>query len=535
MKKYSTAGILIALFLLLTACNVNENSKTVQTETKFEESYHERTESYSANFDTMRKQGNGFTLNIATSIFSEDEAEDYFEKLESDFEKLEPQDENPNVDIYIVEITVTEKAQVEKNEVYLTKNEMENGDYKRCLVQAYYEIESLWQSVGLGEYLLGEGEIYKEKLQEYYNKEENMNTLTLFPAYFVEEFADEDTIWQAEQTATSLTSYVVENYGLKEFLQNGEKSSYRKEWLKSIEAEGEYPWTDDDMQDIREMTYSISRLNPLMITIDNWTMYFEKTDWLDTPEKVFLFVQDSMAGYHLLQEKIENCKIGEIKSVAQALEEKKEIHFKNTNEAVSVTTDNKIYLSHGYNIWHEMIHTIVKRTDKDSTWLCEGLAEYLSRSIQADSVYVGKEWRNDTYSYITTTEDWETEESMEYKQHVLEIYMENAAFPTNENEVDLMLFYEAMVKAKIEYSDLESKIPLADVPIAEYAGTSIDGISIATDGNALSYVEAYSFVKYLSQEYGEKKVAQVFVGELTFQEAFENDYAGEYIKWRKSL
>lgn len=223
----------------------------------------------------------------------------------------------------------------------------------------------------------------------------------------------------------------------------------------------------------------------------------------------------------------------EVSNVSDAFEQNKNVYLKSANGSYTYAEKGDIYISHGYDIWHEMVHALAAPGEKNLFWLGEGAAEYFSRPIQAESTYVGEDWRATAYRYLTEQEDWETEETLEFKQHVIDVYMEFASFPQKEDELDLMLFYEAVVKTKLEYEDLMSGAPFIDTPAGKYAGIDTEGFDKALDGNSMTYVETYSFVNYLVEQYGEKKVVQVLVGEKSFEEAFGAEYTEEYVKWKE--
>ncbi len=531
-RKY---GFMAAVFVV--ACSMLMGCQQKETDTPekivFEENYHQSSERYLANFETMCCEGKGFSLEIAGSIFEEKEGQKIFEKLEGDFEKLQSKEDAPQLKIYVVEAMIEGVPQIEENEIYVTQENISDGEYKRCLVQTYYDTTSLWQSIGLAGYLLEEGEDNTENLKQYYGDTAHMGMLTFFPSYFVSEFADEETIEMAENTAISVTEFLVKKYGMDEFLQNGEKASYKEEWLQSIGGKETYPWTDEDFANMGEMTSHSSVNNPLVVTVENWNFYLEKTDWLETPEDALWFVKDSIDGYAVLKEEMKEEGVLEASQVAEAFEQSKNVYLKSANGSYTYADKGDIYISHGYDIWHEMVHALAAPGEKNLFWFGEGVAEYFSRPIQAESAYVGQDWRETSYRYLTEQEDWETEETLEFKQHVIDAYMEAASFPQKEEELDLMLFYESVVKTKLAYEDLLSGAPFIDTPSGKYAGMDTDELDKASNGNAMTYVESYAFVTYLAEQYGEKKVVQALVGELSFEEAFGADYAEEYVKWNE--
>lgn len=110
-------------------------------------------------------------------------------------------------------------------------------EYQPYLVQASLLIKNMWQSVGLANYLFQEKDEQinsVEELVNYYNKEENITTLSLLPSYFIEAFADENTIQIARQTSYLLTEYIIDTYGMEKFVLTDNLGQYRKKWLESL-------------------------------------------------------------------------------------------------------------------------------------------------------------------------------------------------------------------------------------------------------------------------------------------------------------
>lgn len=538
--------IMIAVFLFNGCGTVGEQTdakSSIDESEPFMEGKHPRTETYAAEFDTMCKNYESLTVQIAADIFEEDSGEAIYEQVQSDYCLLleAVKDMEPELTVYVVEQTIDGKPQVFENELFCSKDDIESGAYRTYLAKSCLRLHSMWQCIGLSDALfLSEEEknqIDTDKLREYYSDSENKNTMSLFPSYFVEEFADEETRTAAEDTAYLLTQYILDNHGLDEYLMNGENVAYRNEWLDSIGVEEALPWTNEDMQNISNIDFTITAYQPLIVTIDTWNFYLEPTDWLVTAEDAYLFVKDSMDGYPLLLQKFKDCGIDDIPVVAENLKKDKTIRLKNSTSTYSNAGQSTVTIRHPYDIWHEMVHVLIPLAlQNKNTWLNEGLAEYFSRPIQAQSAHNSAEWREAVFAYLTDEDaEWETEGMLSFKEHMIQLYEKQmGGLPAKAEEVDTAFFYDMLAKSKALKRDVEAGMPIADLPSYAHGYKSNDSTSPEEVASALSYVEAYLFVQYLIEKYGAESVITLTAGH-SFETAFGSSYQEEYLEWQDSL
>ena len=237
MKRAVTILLIISQLLIFSSCDQNT--------TAFTESNHPRSESYNATFDTMCKTEGNLTVHIAEEVYEEKNADKVFQQIKEDYDKVikvTGQKENP-VTVYIVSKTIVGKVYCTENEIYCTTSDLETEDFRKYLVKETLNVTDMWQCIGLRDFIFENKSktLDIDELKKYYSNSEHINTLSMFPAYFIEEFADEDTRKVANTTADLLTQCIIKEKGIEEYLNNGNSREYRSQWMKSIGIDEKYP------------------------------------------------------------------------------------------------------------------------------------------------------------------------------------------------------------------------------------------------------------------------------------------------------
>lgn len=526
--------------MVLSGCQKTE----AESQEPFVGSIHPRTENYTAEFDTMSKSSGNLTVQIVTDIYEETLGESLFNQIQSDYQILAEKAEltEQELTVYVVEQTIAGKPQVIENEVFCSREDIESGAYRTYLVKACLKLRSMWQCVGLGDVLFLAGEEEKqidmEALQQYYSNSENSNTLSLFPAYFIEDFTDAETKKIAEDTAVLLTQHVLETYGREEYLSNGNDVHYRNEWLEAIGVNEKIPWANEDMEYLNYMDFTITVYEPLIVTAGVCTFYLEPTYWLVTAEDAFLFVKDTMEGYERLMEVFESYGVDQMDVTAELLKMEKSIHLKESSTGTSYASQSQIYLQGPGDVWHELIHTLIPPSSQsEKKWMGEGIADFFSRPIQFQSSFNDREWKGKAFDYLTNDlkEEWITADMHIFQNLVINYYQKNAELPMKEDEVNSLLFYEALAKVRVLNPEVESGWPVIDAPITARGYKGAAEYSPEKDGNALSYAESYLFIKYLVEKYGMESVVTVTTSAQSFETVFGNSYENEYQEWQTIL
>ena len=74
----------------------------------------------------------------------------------------------------------------------------------------------------------------------YYADEDHLSVLSLFAAYFIDDFTNRETVEMAECTAGEFVGYLLENGGLDRVIASPFSESDRNEWLRAIDVAAEY-------------------------------------------------------------------------------------------------------------------------------------------------------------------------------------------------------------------------------------------------------------------------------------------------------
>ncbi len=546
MRRYRIILLTIILAITFAGCSIKKSDLAeASVEEPFVEASHSRTNEYPAEFDTMSKKSGGLTVQIASDIFEEAESEVIFSQISGDYQCLKEGAECPqkNITIYVVEQTIVGKPQVIGEEVFCSIEDVENGAYRMYLIKACMDMHSMWKCVGLSDVLFltedQKSQIDTARLQEYYESDENMNAMSLFPSYFSEKFCSADEIRMAEETACLLSQYIIDNYGMNEYLSNGDDVAYRIDWLKSIGVEENLPWDDDDIENVTEIDFSSSVNAPLILTIDHWNFYMSQTDWLVTAEDAYLFVKDTMDGYQLLKDELEKYGIAQTEMILEAQNADKAIHLKNSTTKASQTKGYTIYLNSPSNVWHEMVHALMPDLLKSKNyWVSEGIAEFLSRPIVEWSKVNGAEWKEIALTYLISTseeqKEW-SEERQRFWNMVVEEYQKTEQIPALAEEVDSLLFYEIFATKKALNHDMETGWSAADYSLGQHVIRSADNLPVETDGNALSYMEAYLMIQYLVEKYDMESIVEFGTEAADFEMIFGVGYEQEYKEWYATL
>ena len=503
--------LLLLLVVMLIGCT--------QKKISFQNGSHEREEGYAAVFQTKYKESDNITLHIQSNIFTEELAGELDQIVSNDYNVIKKASggiEQP-ITIYVVKETITGNPQVVDNKVFCSVAHIKAREYQSYLVQASLPIKNMWQSVGLENYLFQEkGEQINsvEELSNYYKNEENLTTLSLVPAYFMEKFVDENTSKIAYQTSYLLTEYILNTYGIEKFISTDNLKIYRQEWLESIDVtvslEDLNCFTDN-------MCYELENKVPLTMIYENFTFYFEPVDWLSDADDIYDLLVSWKEGYDLMITKLETEEPEAFELIKERMNEPIYINLSDySSKYTCAAYDNSIYLIRKRDIYHEIVHILLP-VNKEIQWMYEGTAEYISRSIR--SIFEGEEEKQGAYEVVINSGKYEVETEADKKlcDYVSQYYLERASKPKEVKEVDGNLVQEATGTFTLTYPEIKVTEPFATAKDVIWHDDD------RTKGNWLTYPEAQVVVTYLADEYGFETVIKVLKGMITFEEAFGAD------------
>ncbi len=486
-------ALILSTGLIGTACNRNY----------YEEGRLESVEGYGYITANVLSQNN-ITLHVENKIETSKEVIDgIYSIIENDYAVLQNTwKRNTEINIYVIAddyiLGKNHGAYLHGN-IICNPDIIENGNYKLYLTAAFLKTTEPWKQYAALHYVFEE-HAEEFHLSEYYSDQSNLLSLTLFPAYFNENFSDERTIEIARQTACRFGKYVLETYGLKKFL-SANLTDYRQEWLNEIGCQQQFHLSLDlSWLDGAEYSQQF-RQYPLIITTKNRCYYLDSfyherpTASFHTAERALYHLSE---GYRECVKALEYLQQHAPKSypaIAEKFQNKLEYYISDNQIKTCCDVDNQtIYLLDPSEYVHETAHAItLSQSPTDGAWLGEGVAEYISRFVSTHNSDINHRF----FSSFTSTEL-----SGSLKAFVNEVNARYMGLGGKFDDVavfDFALMAETIgtvTLAKPQYKS-EIQFPYAVNSIAHSYHTSSN-----KDGNQLTYPEAYAFTKYLIDEYG---------------------------------
>ena len=476
---------------------------------------------------------NNISLHIENEVETSKEAiEEIFDIIQSDYDTLQNiWNKKTKIKIYVIDdpyiLGANHGAYINGN-IICNLDIINDGSYKLFLTAAYLNTTETWKQYAACQYAFSWDDTEDIDFKDYYADDENLLSLTLFTAYFNENFSDKETIGIAKQTAYSFGNFVLTKYNLKKFLAT-DLLQYRQEWLDSINCNQRFDvpfdlsWLDGAQYSQKFLQY------PIVITTSNRAYYLgayyneRPSASFDTPERVL---------YHLSQGYSECLKIfdyikinapNNYSAASKKFKNKIEYYVSDIEAKTRCDCDNKkIYLTDPSEYIHETIHAITLSENATyGAWLCEGVAEYFSRSVSTQLADINYRF----YAAFTLTN---LSGKLKEFVDVVNTKYENMGGKFSDVETfDFALLEEAIGIITLTFPQYKSQITFP------YATNSIRQTypNAYTDENKLTYPEASAFTKYLIDEYGLDKVLQCCLSynfEKIFGKSFNDIFATFY-------
>ena len=107
------------------------------------------------------------------------------------------------------------------------------------LLEELYDLHDYGTLVGLARAVY-DPESTGADFKAYYADEDHLSVLSLFAAYFIDDFTNRETVEMAECTAGEFVGYLLENGGLDRVIASPFSESDHNEWLRTIDVAAEY-------------------------------------------------------------------------------------------------------------------------------------------------------------------------------------------------------------------------------------------------------------------------------------------------------
>jgi hypothetical protein len=470
-------------------------------------------------FATHRLTTAQFDLNIQNSLYDEEAGLELYEQILADYGALSTLLEADQfLEINIVEDELMGEILQDGTSIYCTANDVQNGAYRNALVGAYTGFSQLWKLAGVTSAAFGE-EVDLDALREYYSDEANLDTLSLFPAYFMGDFAGHDLLSFAQDTATSITEFILAEYGPGALYQPITQAQYRQEWLDSIGLAIAYQ-PNYDLTFLEEAQYSSSDEYALIISTSNRTYSFTGNS-ADSP----LLIMQFLAYYHSGSENVlaylkENAP-SRYAQIEADWEEPFQFYFDGNLMGAYSEPSTRSFYAVSPSVQSSFIETFYLLFPKDSgetqLWKNFGLSIYLfTRAEVPDIGY---------YSFFLVSSDELEGDNAFYHNAVQEYYLAQSEYPETLDDFDFGLLYEALGVVTLNNPTLDITYPrISAYSIAKWSNQ--EEKYLAFPGNSLTYPEAYAFTKYLVETYGLEKMIEY---NATYSAAaFENIFGLSY-------
>ncbi|MCH5198270.1 MAG: hypothetical protein J1E34_05115 [Oscillospiraceae bacterium] len=537
MKKHKFIFILSVISLLICLCACGNADSGTQTPMElsasdFTDSARSRDENYSAALKTKSVLLNGISIHIAENLFDEEISPRLAQKIFEDHTALYDlgKEAAGNAEVYVLSRTVTDKIVAAGTELFCTLEDVESGEYLPYLTAVVFDSPSWWQCVGVSRIVLG-CEVDDDlgvRLRAHLEQGEDDYILSLFPGYFLADFAGEDTRELVSQSAQALTEYILSKTDFSAFLSEGDKVNYRTDWLDSIglPADIDYLWGDAAGY-VGRLNFMESKDFPLILTGETFTHYLQETNWLVSADNAYQFMLDFYGGLAQLYTRLESDAPEFYSEMRQ--DENKHFHIKLYSSDYSTSSRTAsdataVVLDWG-DALHEAVHLLIPTsiTGDVATWLNEGLAEYLSvpyLSYWSDSRdYVSR--RVDSFATDVNVSRM-TELQLQLKADVEEAFEKLNS--RNISQVYEMEQTAYLVYRAVGWALLQNPGKYASIPQFASVADHI-GFKSSYPGNRLSYGEAMVFVDYLAQQYGLDAIIKADMDMQSYRELFLNEAA----------
>lgn len=479
-------------------------------------------------FETISATQGACTMSIRQDIYQEDQAQKLWKIVQYDLQALsslvemEAEQFEPFT-IFVVQETFLGVERYD-DRLYCTAGDIESGAYRQALTGVALGIEEYWKTLGLQNCLL-DTPVDIAQLKAAYEQASDLDRLSMFISYFTEPFASAEESALAQQTATAITRYILEHYGI-DALVGKDDIAYKQEWLQSIGVDRIY--SDPYAQVLQDYRFTKANGYALVaITSLNHRFYLQPVEDMQTARDVRIFLYEAAAYSQSLLDLFQEEAPDYYKIVKSRWEGQLNIFCNTGGGSYVQPTARKVKLQLSYAYMHELTH-ILHPTPKNIRYATEilpyeGLCEYVSSLFPFYSNT--RMCYEDVLCKYQHTGDAAGEgkssnaDNRKYWARVTEIYLANAEMPASIEEMDMALFIHAQVLAPMRYAE-ELKNSIWSSPLLRLDS---DGFTSFQAGSFTGYlIRQSSLNTYLDYCAGVKTFEQAFG--LSFEKAKENWY-----------
>ena len=523
-------SILVRLFfiliILLSGCTTDVSTSEHQFNYTFiPGASHQLSAEYLDEFDVYSCTVEDVTIHVETSIYTEDTATAIAAKVHEDIRTLQAQDiALGEWDLYVVERLVGGRMQRAENALYCTADQIESGDYRVLLVNAYFDfpLPELWKLYGCTAYLF-DAEADDAALKERYSDSENLDVLSLFVAYFHPDYASPEEMDAAMAAACSFARYVIENHGMDPFL-NTDCNAFKQEWLNKIGSGLTYE--DPYASTVAEYTVTLHDYYSFIIESKRGEkLYCRPIEGdMDTPAELREFLYEISAGMDRILSAISQDAPESYVTIMENYSDPVHIYFDGTDRSYVKYSGRQIHLNCGYAFFHEIMHLLIPSNYDGEVWRNEGICDYFYLTY----FQPGGQKRPYYAGFLTAVE--QTAQSKESHDALFidasRVYAAEYGMPSGIEQFDLKRFYELMAKVQAVYLEMGIEHTPSTYRAYEYYGSIKQD-----DGNELPAYQTVFFTEYLIEQYGLDVFLKSCLNEVPFEEAFGVPYDEAKNSW----
>ena len=446
MKIKPVNKILILLGSLFLICLL---PGCTQQKIEFQEGNHPGDETYSETFDTYAYIDPQFELHIQAQIFDEETANDLYTLIQADAEALSstfgPGDA-PS--IFIVRQTPTGEIMAGDGAVYGTPDDITKGTYRHEFVKAWLGLTEPWKIAGAEGVVFGD-EVDPEALRDYYSQPENLPTLSLFAAYFIEEFSALQSQATIHDTATAFTDFLLTEYGVDAFFGCASEDSYRQAWLDSLGVSAEYhpPFA---LGFLDNAIYSNSEEYPLIVTSGNRTYSFAE-GFADSPDGIMYLLSSYQEGMEIAMDHITTNAPEHAAQIQSDWENLSSIYFEYPLlNSYFNRSGNSLHIGDQSvnEIFEITFNYLVPEADREmEIWKAAGIANYLFAISEQPEIR--------SYNYFLSTPDETWGDQGVYLELVQDYYLSYEDTPSTLDDFNFGRFYEGLAVISLSHPDLD--------------------------------------------------------------------------------
>lgn len=495
------------------------------------ESSHRREEGYMAAFNTHMLSVAPFTLHMENRIYEETALREAAKMLLSDLSAFENTTgvKPEAVTVYLVGTTPYGCPQVVGSQVFCCPEDFESGTYREALAGAVYALPSVWQRVGLTEFVFGEET--NISLKDYYGDSAHTLTASCSAIHLSPVLSDEETVLAARLTAKSLAAFALENEGFSAFREATDPGTVLPGWSNSLEI-SPAPSLPAGSADVAELTLGMKKGAVCVLRVKNFTVTILEGSWMLDPDGLYNWFCSFFGGMDMVLEQIAAEAPSSFDIAEQRYTEPISIVFDNPyGYSYTYPTQNKIILTKDNAIWHEMVHLLLEEivVIEEQAWMEEALAEHFSYAAQtryASTRYYSEGF--DAYlQFFEEVSDKEAEaDDLLYHQQVWKLYQSFRTETENDDNEAYCRAYgivSLLSEGQLKRTQVRK---LYDKSIAFKRGQK-EG-SKKTSGSALTYPEAMVMFEYLGERYGKDAVIDAFLNGNSLEKTFGSRYSDYY-------